>query len=71
METYLNETLHLASPADLPDGRPLFYLDISTELISLQQVETVLRRQEIGKAANIDSIQPEPLKYGAGVLAEL
>ncbi|XP_065583740.1 uncharacterized protein LOC136042706 [Artemia franciscana] len=67
---YFHGILNFALPADPPDGRPLFQLDISTEAISIYDIETVLRKLKKGKAAGIDRMQPELLKYGVGVLAE-
>ncbi|XP_065582836.1 uncharacterized protein LOC136041953 [Artemia franciscana] len=67
---YIHGTLNFALPADPPDGRPLFQLDISTEAISIYNIETVLRKLKNGKAADIDRTHPELLKYGVGVLPE-
>ena len=70
---YFNEILNTTPPADpedLPDGRPLFQFDISSEPIILHELKTVIRKLQNGKAAGIDGIHPELLKYGTGVLAE-
>ena len=62
--------MNFAPPSDSPDSRAMFQLNISTESISLREIETVLCKLNIGKAAGIDGIHPELLKYDAGVLVE-